>query len=250
LIEVIYILWLRQLKHYWRSKARLLGSLGQPLLFLVTFGFGFGPMYTRASGGANYLDFLAPGIVSMSILFTAVFSGLEVIWDRQFGFLKETMVAPISRTEIMIGKTFGGATIAMIQGLIVLSLTYLMGFRIPSLASLAVGLIFMFLIAIFFTGLGLAIASKMKDMQGFQLIMNFLIMPIFFLSGALFPLENLPQAIYFVSRIDPLTYGVDGLRGAIAGVSVFGIYNDLIVIGLLSVLVCLIGAFMFSKIEA
>jgi ABC-2 type transport system permease protein len=250
LIEVIYILWLRQLKHYWRSKARLLGSLGQPLLFLVTFGFGFGPMYTRASGGANYLDFLAPGIVSMSILFTAVFSGLEVIWDRQFGFLKETMVAPISRTEIMIGKTFGGATIAMIQGLIVLSLTYLMGFRIPSLASLAVGLIFMFLIAIFFTGLGLAIASKMKDMQGFQLIMNFLIMPIFFLSGALFPLENLPQAIYFVSRIDPLTYGVDGLRGAIAGVSVFGIYNDLAVIGLLSVLVCLIGAFMFSKIEA
>jgi len=250
LIEVIYILWLRQLKHYWRSKARLLGSLGQPLLFLVTFGFGFGPMYTRASGGANYLDFLAPGIVSMSILFTAVFSGLEVIWDRQFGFLKETMVAPISRTEIMIGKTFGGATIAMIQGLIVLSLTYLMGFRIPSLASLAVGLVFMFLIAIFFTGLGLAIASKMKDMQGFQLIMNFLIMPIFFLSGALFPLENLPQTIYFVSRIDPLTYGVDGLRGVIAGVSVFGIYNDLAIMALLSVFVCLIGAFLFSKIEA
>jgi ABC-2 type transport system permease protein len=250
LIEVIYILWLRQLKHYWRSKARLLGSLGQPLLFLVTFGFGFGPMYTRASGGANYLDFLAPGIVSMSILFTAVFSGLEVIWDRQFGFLKETMVAPISRTEIMIGKTFGGATIAIIQGLIVLSLTYVLGFRIPNLASLAVGLVFMFLIAIFFTGLGLAIASKMKDMQGFQLIMNFLIMPIFFLSGALFPLENLPQAIYFVSRIDPLTYGVDGLRGAIAGVSVFGIYNDLAIMALLSVLVCLIGAFLFSKIEA
>lgn len=250
MIEVIYILWLRQLKHYWRSKARLLGSLGQPLLFLITFGFGFGPMYTRASGGANYLDFLAPGIVSMSILFTAVFSGLEVIWDRQFGFLKETMVAPISRTEIMIGKTLGGATIAMIQGLIVLSLTYLLGFRIPGLANLAFGLVFMSLIAIFFTGLGLAIASKMKDMQGFQLIMNFLIMPIFFLSGALFPLENLPPSIYFISRIDPLTYGVDGLRGVIAGMNVFGIYNDLAVIGLLSVLVCMVGAFLFSKIEA
>ena len=250
MIEVIYILWLRQLKHYWRSKARLLGSLGQPLLFLITFGFGFGPMYTRASGGANYLDFLAPGIVSMSILFTAVFSGLEVIWDRQFGFLKETMVAPISRTEIMIGKTLGGATIAMIQGLIVLSLTYLLGFRIPGLSNLAFGLVFMSLIAIFFTGLGLAIASKMKDMQGFQLIMNFLIMPIFFLSGALFPLENLPPSIYFISRIDPLTYGVDGLRGAIAGMNVFGIYNDLAVIGLLSVLVCMVGAFLFSKIEA
>ncbi|MDM7919211.1 MAG: ABC transporter permease, partial [Methanosarcina sp.] len=154
MIEVIYILWLRQLKHYWRSKSRLIGSLGQPLLFMVAFGFGFGPMYTKASGGANYMDFLAPGIVSMSILFTAIFSGLEVIWDRQFGFLKETLVAPISRTEIMVGKTLGGATIAMIQGLIVLCLTYLLGFRVPGLASLALGLVFMLLIAIFFSGLG------------------------------------------------------------------------------------------------
>jgi ABC-2 type transport system permease protein len=250
LIEVIYILWLRQLKHYWRSKARLIGSLGQPLLFMVAFGFGFGPMYTKASGGANYMDFLAPGIVSMSILFTAIFSGLEVIWDRQFGFLKETLVAPISRTEIMVGKTLGGATIAMIQGLIVLSLTYLLGFRVPGLASLALGLVFMLLIAIFFSGLGLAIASKMKDMQGFQLIMNFLIMPTFFLSGALFPLENLPPAIYFISRIDPLTYGVDGMRGALAGMSTFGIYSDFATLFTLSVLVCLIGAFLFSKVEA
>jgi ABC-2 type transport system permease protein len=250
LIEVIYILWLRQLKHYWRSKSRLLGSLGQPILFMITFGFGVGPMYTKASGGGNYMDFLAPGIVSMAILFTAVFSGLEVIWDRQFGFLKETLVAPISRTEIMIGKTLGGATIAMIQGLIVLCLTYLLGFRIHSLASLGLGLLFMALIAIFFTGLGLAIASKMKDMHGFQLIMNFLIMPIFFLSGALFPLENLPLTIYFISRIDPLTYGVDGLRGAITGISTFGIYNDLAVIGILSALVCAIGAVLFSKLEA
>jgi ABC-2 type transport system permease protein len=207
-------------------------------------------MYTRANGGASYLDFLAPGIVAMSILFTAVFSGLEVIWDRQFGFLKETMVAPISRTEIMIGKTLGGASIAMVQGLIVLSLTYVLGFRIPSLAGLVLGLAFMSLIAIFFTGLGLAIASKMTDMHGFQLIMNFLIMPIFFLSGALFPLENLPPAIYFISMIDPLTYGVDGLRGAIAGMSTFGVHNDLAVIGLLSILVCMVGALLFSKIEA
>lgn len=250
MIEVIYILWLRQLKHYWRSKARLIGSLGQPLLFMVAFGFGFGPMYTKASGGANYMDFLAPGIVSMSILFTAIFSGLEVIWDRQFGFLKETLVAPISRTEIMVGKTLGGATIAMIQGLIVLSLTYLLGFRVPGLASLVLGLVFMLLIAIFFSGLGLAIASKMKDMQGFQLIMNFLIMPTFFLSGALFPLENLPPAIYFISRIDPLTYGVDGMRGALAGMSVFGVYSDFATLFTLSVLVCLIGAFLFSKVEA
>jgi len=250
LIEVIYILWLRQLKHYWRSKSRLVGSLGQPLLFMVAFGFGIGPMYTQATGGANYMDFLAPGIVSMSILFTAVFSGLEVIWDRQFGFLKETLVAPISRTEIMLGKTFGGATIALIQGLIVLTLTYVLGFRISSFSGFILGLIFMILIAIFFAGLGLAIASKMKDMQGFQLIMNFLIMPIFFLSGALFPLGNLPGPIYLISRIDPLTYGVDGLRGAISGMSTFGTYNNLAVISTLAILVCAIGAVLFSKVEA
>jgi len=250
LIEVIYILWLRQLKHYWRSKARLVGSLGQPLLFMVAFGFGIGPMYTQATGGANYMDFLAPGIVSMSILFTAVFSGLEVIWDRQFGFLKETLVAPISRTEIMLGKTFGGATIALIQGLIVLSLTYVLGFRISSLPGFLLGLVFMILIAVFFAGLGLAIASKMKDMQGFQLIMNFLIMPIFFLSGALFPLQNLPGPIYLISRLDPLTYGVDGLRGAISGISIFGIYNNFVVMSTLAILVCAIGAMLFSKVEA
>jgi ABC-2 type transport system permease protein len=207
-------------------------------------------MYSRASGGANYIDYLVPGVVSMSILFTAVFSGLEVIWDRQFGFLKETLVAPISRTEIMVGKTLGGAAIAMIQGLIVLSLSYVLGFRISNLSSLGFGLIFMFLIAIFFSGLGLTIASRMKDMHGFQLIMNFLIMPIFFLSGALFPLKDLPPAIYFISMIDPLTYGVDGLRGVIAGISTFTVYSDLLVMGLLSVLICAIGTVLFSGIEA
>ncbi len=203
MFEVIYILCLRQLKHYWRSRSRLIGSLGRPLVFWVCFIFGFGPMYSKASGGANYTDFLTPGIIAMAILFTAIFSGLEVIWDQRFGFLKETLVAPISRTEIMIGKTLGGAAIAIIQGLIVLSMTYLIGFRIQSLSSLFLGLIFMFLIAIFFTGLGLAISTKLKDFQGYQMLLNFLIMPVFFLSGALFPLQNLPAPIYLRRREDP-----------------------------------------------
>jgi len=207
-------------------------------------------MYSKVSEGANYTDFLTPGIIAMAILFTAVFSGLDVIWDRQFGFLKETLVAPISRTEIMVGKTLGGAIISIIQGLIVLSMTYLLGFRIQSLSSLFRGLIFMFLIAIFFTGLGLTIASELKDFQGYQMLLNFLIMPIFFLSGALFPLQNLPTPIYLISRINPLTYGVDGLRGAIVGMSIFGIYNDLAVISTLSVLICAIGIMLFSKMEA
>ena len=250
MIEVIYILCLRQLKHYWRSRSRLIGSLGRPLVFWVCFAIGFGPMYSKVSEGANYTDFLTPGIVAMAILFTSIFSGLEVIWDRRVGFLKETLVAPISRTEIMIGKTLGGATIALIQGFIVLITTYLLGFRIQSMGSLFLGMTFMFLIAIFFTGLGLAIATELKDFQGYQMLLNFLIMPVFFLSGALFPLQNLPAPIYLISRINPLTYGVDGLRGAIVGMSTFGVYNDLAVIGILSVLVCAVGIKLFSKMEA
>jgi ABC-2 type transport system permease protein len=133
MLEVIYILCLRQLKHYWRSRSRLIGSLGRPLVFWVAFVFGFGPMYSKVSGGAHYTEFLTPGIIAMAILFTAIISGLEVIWDCRIGFIKETLVAPISRTEIMIGKTFGGAIIAIIQGFVVLSMTYLLGFRIQSL---------------------------------------------------------------------------------------------------------------------
>src|SRR4030043_276087 len=115
-MKVIYILWLRQLKRYTRSRSRIVGSLAQPLLFLVALGFGFGPIFQRAGSG-NYLEFLAPGVISMSIIFTAIFSGIEIIWDRQFGFLKETLVAPVSRLNIMIGRTLGGTTVAIIQGL-------------------------------------------------------------------------------------------------------------------------------------
>lgn len=228
----------------------MMGTLLQPLLYFIIFGFGFRSMYASASGGANYINFLAPGIITMVIFFTAVFSGLEVVWDRQFGFLKETLVAPISRAEIMIGQTLGGATIAVIQGLIMLGMTYVLGFRISNMGSLGLGLIFMFVIAILFSGISFTIASKMKDQHGFQMIMNLIIVPVFFLSGAFFPLTNMPYPIYLISMIDPLTYGVDGLRGAITGISNFGIYNDLAIIGTLSFLICIIGKIFFTKLEA
>ena len=171
---IIYTMWLRQLKKYWRSKPRIIGSLGQPLLFLFALGFGFGPIYAKAGGG-NYLQFLAPGIICMSILFSAIFAGIEVIWDKQFGFLKETLVAPVSRFKIMLGRTLGGATVATLQGFLVLLITFLIGFRPVNLLSIPLALVFMFTTALLFTALGTAIASKLEDMQGFQLIMNFLI---------------------------------------------------------------------------
>ena len=168
-MNVVYILWLRQLKRYFRARARIIGSLGQPLLFLIALGFGFGPVFQKAGQG-NYLEFLTPGVIAMGILFTAVFSGIEIIWDKQFGFLKETLVAPVSRIEIMIGRTLGGATVAMIQGVIVLILATIIGFRPQSLSLLPLAFVFMFLIALLFTALGTAIASILEDMQGFQLI--------------------------------------------------------------------------------
>lgn len=244
----IYTLWLRQLKRYFRSKSRIIGSLGQPILFLVALGFGLGPVFQKAGQG-NYIEFLTPGIISMSILFLAVFSGIEVIWDRQFGFLKETMVAPVPRWHIMLGRTLGGATVAVMQGIIVFLISFILGFRLSNLALLPVAFIFMALIALLFTAVGTAIASVLEDMHGFQLIMNFLVMPIFFLSGALFPLAGLPKIIEILVRIDPLSYGVDGLRGTLAGVSQFGLVNDFFILSIIVVALIFIGSYLFSKIQ-
>jgi ABC-2 type transport system permease protein len=247
-MSAIYILWLRQIKRYFRSRPRIIASLGQPLLFLLALGFGFGPIFQRAGQG-NYIQFLAPGVISMSILFTAIFSGIELIWDRQFGFLKETLVAPVPRILIMAGRTLGGATVAMFQGLIVIVICLLAGFRITSFASLPVALLFMVLVAVMFTAMGTAIASVLSDFQGFQLVMNFLVMPIFFLSGALFPLNNLPKALEIIASLDPLTYGVDGLRGALIGVGHFSAALDVAVLSVLAALLVAAGAYLFSRIQ-
>ncbi len=246
-MSAIYILWLRQLKRYFRSRSRIIGSVAQPLLFLVALGFGFGPIFQKAGGG-NYLDFLAPGIISMAVLFTSIFSGIEIIWDRQFGFLKETLVAPVSRWQIMAGRTLGGATVACFQGIIVFFAAMLVGFQ-PAGGLLLLGLVFMVLVALLFTALGTAIASVLNDMQGFQLIMNFLVMPIFFLSGALFPLDGLPRGLTLVASLNPLAYGVDGLRLSFSGVSHFGLFSDLAVLSVIAALLLGIGTYLFSKIQ-
>lgn len=247
-MNAIYILWLRQLKRFLRNKSRIIGSLGQPLLFLVALGFGLGPVFQQAGQG-NYISFLAPGIIAMSILFTGLFAGIEIIWDRQFGFLKETLVAPISRYNIMIGRTIGGATIAIIQGVIVFGITLIAGFDSLSAINIPMALAFMFLIGLLFTALGTAIASVMEDMQGFQLIMNFLIMPLLFLSGAFFPLDNIPSALRIIVNLDPLTYGIDGLRGSVIGLSYYGVGFDFLVLSILTAVLLIIGARLFSKIQ-
>ena len=249
-MNAVYILWLRQLKRYFRSRARMIGSLGQPILFLLALGFGLGPTFARAGRG-DYVQFLAPGIVTMGILFTAVFSGIEIIWDRQFGFLKETLVAPVSRLEIVLGRTLGSATVALIQGGIVFLVCLAAGFRPAHPLLLPLALLFMALIAIMCTAIGTAVDSVLQDMQGFQLIMNFIVLPLFFFfSSALFPVPDLPGAVQLAVRLNPLSYGVDGLRGALSGGFAFGIATDFAVLGLLAAILLATGAWLFSKIEA
>jgi ABC-2 type transport system permease protein len=247
-VSAIYILWLREVKRYLRSRAQIVASLGQPLLYLLVLGFGLGPVFEK-SGQGSYLQFVAPGVIGMGILFTSIFSGIGLLWDRQFGFLKETLVAPVPRLYIMIGRTLGGATIAMLQGTLLLIVCLLAGFRPHQAALVPVALLFMAMIAIVFAALGTAIGSTLRDMQGFQLIMNFLVMPIFFLSGALFPLTNLPTALAAATRVDPLSYGIDGLRGAFIGLSAFGMALDLSVLAVVAAGFMVLGAYSFSRIQ-
>jgi ABC-2 type transport system permease protein len=225
------------------------GSLGQPVLFLVAFGFGFGNIFSQAGAG-NYINFLAPGIIGMAIIFSAMFAGIEVIWDRQFGFLKETLVAPVSRSAIAFGRTLGGATIALMQGVLVFLISLGIGFRPVSLPNILVAFLVMFLMALLFTALGTAIATRMRDMQAFPIIMNFIMMPLFFLSGSLFPLNNLPKGLAFFINLNPLSYGMDALRGLLSGSYHFNFGLDFLVLTVTSILVLVVATVLFKKIEA
>jgi ABC-2 type transport system permease protein len=245
---VVYALWLREVKRYLRSRPQVIASLGQPLMYLLVLGFGLGPVFEKAGQG-SYLQFVAPGVVGMAILFSSIFSGVGILWDRQFGFLKETLVAPVPRLQIVLGRALGGATTALIQGTLVLTVCLLAGFRPHDLTALPLALLFMVLIAVVFAALGTAIGSTLRDMQGFQMVMNFLVMPIFFLSGALYPLGGLPAALAAATRVDPLSYGIDGLRGALIGVSHFGVVTDLAVLGGIAMLFLVLGAWAFLRIQ-
>jgi len=247
-MRAIGMLWLRQLKRYSRARSRMIGALGQPILFLFALGYGFGPIFARAGAG-NYLQFVAPGIVAMGIIFNAVFGGIEIIWDRQFGFLKETLVAPVPRMVIVLGRTLGGATTAMLQGAIVLVICVIAGFHLREPLLVPLALVFMFLIALVFAAIGTAIGSVLKDMQGFQLIMNFLVMPLFFFSNALYPLSGLPPALRAAVRLNPLSYGVAGMRDALAGTASVGMLGDLAVLGALALVLLGVSSFLFARIE-
>ncbi len=247
----VYVLWLREMKRFLRAKSRVIGALAMPLFFLAFLGLGFNRMGVPGVGrNMTYIHFLVPGIIGMSLLFSSTFAGLSVLWDREFGFLKEIMVTPVNRVSIVIGRIAGGTTTALIQGLMLLGIALIIGFKIPSLASFLLALVFMLLITTTFIGMGLIFASIMKDMQGFGIIMNFVMFPMFFLSGAMYPLKNLPGVIRTLSYIDPLTFGIDGLRGALIRVSAFSVAVDVLVLAAFSAVMVILGAWFFERSES
>ncbi len=247
--DMLYVLWLRQMRRYVRSRSRILGAVGQPILYLLALGYGLGSVFKRAGGG-NYIEFLVPGVIVQTILFSSVFWGIQIIWDKQFGFLKETLVAPVSRFTIMLGGVLGGATIAFIQGVLVLVSALVLGFRPDTWALVPVALVVMIVLAVSMACLGTGIASLVNDFQGFQAINNFVVFPMFFLSGALYPLVGIPLLLFAVSAVNPLSYAVDGLRDVLIHQSRFGIGIDLGVLAALTVVLAWFGVFTFSRIEA
>ena len=224
-LRAVYIIWYRDVLRYYRDRWRLVASLAQPVLFLIVFGTGLSSSLRGAAGAfggpsssVQYQQFIYPGIIGMAVLFTAIFGAMSIVWDREFGFLKEVLVAPINRSAVAVGKTLGGATQAMLQGLIILVLAPIVGVGLTWQGVLAlIPLIFVYAFAL--SALGVAIAARMRSMQGFQVVMNFLMMPIFFLAGALFPLQGLPAWMTVLTRLDPASYGIDPLRQTILGAS-------------------------------
>jgi ABC-2 type transport system permease protein len=247
-MHIIYVLWLREMRRFIRSRAQLAASLSSPVLYLIVLGFGLGPVFA-AAGRGDYLQFVVPGLVGMTILFNAMFAGMSLLWDRQFGIVRATLVAPVPRLQIVAGRTLGGATVAVAQGAILLLLATAIGFRPDSLGLAPLGAVYMTLIAIVFVAIGTAIGARLSDVHAFQLVTNFVMMPLFFLSGALFPLDQLPAALTLATRLDPLTYGVDGLRAAFGGTAHFSVATSLSILGAAAVAAVLVGARSFSRIE-
>jgi ABC-2 type transport system permease protein len=248
-MRVIYALWLRQIKRYFRARSRLVAAIGQPLLFLLALGYGLGSVYKRAGQG-DYMHFLVPGIMAQTVLFSAIFYGAMIIFDRQFGFLKETMVAPVSRFKIMLGGALGGATTAVMQGMFVFLLSLFLGFRPYNWAMLLVVVLILSILATALASFSSGIGSIVNDMQGFQAINQFLIFPLYFLSGALYPLSGAPLALRIVANLNPLSYAVDALRASLINQSHYGYVKDFSVLIITAAVLMVFGVYRFRKIEA
>jgi len=249
-LQTIYVMWLREMKRFLRAKSRVIGTIAMPFFFLISFGLGMRQGFSLPGmPQVNYLNFLVPGIIGMTMLFNSMFTGISVLWDREFGFLKEILVAPVKRFAIVLGRIAGGITTALIQAILILILSLFIGFKILNLSGIILAILFMILIGIGFIGLGVALASILETMESFSLINQLIIFPTFLLSGAFFPVTNFPAWLRPISLINPLTYGVDGLRASLIGFSQFPLILDLAILLIFGLSMVIFGSYLFRKTE-
>jgi len=246
----LYALWLREFKVFLREKSRLVASTFTPLLWLFVLGNGFGSSTaTTHLSSSEYQNFLFPGILCMSVIFSAVFFGSYIIWDRKFDFLKSVMVAPVSRGTIFTGKVLGGMTNSLIQVSILLVVGLFIGIHFTPLEIIETVIVIL-LLSFALTSLGLAIGSYMTSLEGFQMIVSFVVFPLFFLSGALFPLDKLPPWLVFLTTIDPATYSVDALRNIILGIGSKSLILDMSILVLYTIGLGIVGTLSFRRMKA
>jgi ABC-2 type transport system permease protein len=247
-MQILTVLWLRQVRRYFRSRSRIVGSIGQPLLFLLALGYGLGAVFNQAGVG-NYLQFLVPGIIMQTILFSSIFWGAIIIFDRRFGFLAELLVAPVSRLKILSGSTLGGATITLVQATLVLIISTIIGFRPDNWLVLPIVFIIMAIMCLTLANFGAGLASSVEDFQGFQAINSFIMFPLFFLSNALYPLATAPDILRILASLNPLSYGVDALRYFLLGQSYFSIVLDMAVLIITLVAATVFAVNRFNRIQ-
>lgn len=247
-MEVMYALWLRQIRRYIRSGSRILGTLGQPLLLMLALGYGIGAIYEKAGEG-DYLQFLVPGIITQTVLLSGIFWGVIILMDKRFGFLSELLVAPVSRIRILFGSAFGGATISVLQGLIVFFIALLLGFSPYNWALVIPALFLLIFICLTLALFGAGIASMVDDFQGFQGINNLIILPMFFLSSALYPLDDVPTFLAVISTLNPVSYMVDAMRFLLSNETHFGLQRDLVVITITFFVSIIFSVRRFNRIQ-
>jgi ABC-2 type transport system permease protein len=254
----IWVVAYRELLRFVQERSRMVTSFAFPIMFLVVFGAGFNRIVGPMTEGVDFIQFMYPGILSMTVVMSSMFSGMSIVWDREFGFLKEILVAPISRSGIVLGKALGGSVTAMLQGVILLILAPFLGIHLTAL--MVVKYIFLvLLLSLSLSGMGIFVATRMRSQQGFQMVMNLLIFPLIFLSGVFFPVDNVPPWLQMIAKLNPLTYGVDAIRQVFlsghAGLGVtvmgykMGIIEDALIIGVLGLSLLSVSVWSFSRQE-
>jgi ABC-2 type transport system permease protein len=248
-LQTVYTMWLREMLRFWRSKSRIIGSVATPLFFLVFLGAGFSSSFQVEGGIPFDSSYLAPGLIGITILFSSMMVGLSLIWDREFGFLKEILIAPVSRFFVSLGKAVGGVTTSMIQGILIIIISMLIGIKYQSFFGVIAAIPIMFVSGIGFIGLGIAVASRIDSHEGFQMIISFLTMPLVLLSGAFFPISKLPAWLTVLVYANPLTYGVEALRYFLLGESIIPIFQSITILIAFALVMTLLGGKLFGKMK-